>query len=217
MPLASRETRLIVFFFVLFVFFFVLFVLFGFLRLLSLFLPPGRVAGYAVLEVLDSFLQVFVLDFGRVVLVAIVTVIALDGLRVTGSAGVPSISVIYREGVGTGVLSWSPGIGAVTGSAVGAQPRMERRFRMAGRALLGGALEDPIGVTLGAIRPYVGTGEGEGGFGVVEGSLLPPIGCMTLGTILSETALVGVIGLVAGLTPGIYGLIPHLAVAIGAG
>ena len=64
-------------------------------------LAPGWVAAHAVLEVADSFLLMFTLHLGRIVLVAVVAGVRLErALVMADIAGdVGAAPVVEREGV----------------------------------------------------------------------------------------------------------------------
>jgi hypothetical protein len=112
----------------------------------------------------------------------------------------------------------TPGVGGVAGSAVHAEPiEMNVRLSVTGDTLLRGVLKDIVYVALVARHLDVGAGELESGQVVVKGGLLPTIGHVAPGTVLSQPSVVKVVLLVARLARRVYLLVAYLGVAVGAG
>ncbi len=75
---------------------------------------------------------------------------------------------------------------------------MVARFPVAGCAVGGRALIDPVAVTGATTDPGMRSGEREGGQVVVQGGALPAAGRVALGAVLAELPIVPVVGPVTG-------------------
>ena len=175
---------------------------------LVLFLLSGRVALHAVLEVADPLFQVVALDLGRVVLVALVASVGLQGQGMASPAGAaPFFAVVDGEGMGFVVTGRGPGCGVVAGGAVGTeQAAVKVGVGVAGEAVAGCPLEYVARVAAGTVDCHMGAGQRKAGQLVVEGCLWPVVGCVAGATVLPEPALVGVVGGMAGEAAGGGGL-----------
>lgn len=90
-------------------------------------------------------------------------------------------------------------------------------LRVTDDARLRGILKNIVYMALIARHLNMCTGQLELGQIVIEGGLLPTVGHVALGTVLSQPSIVGIILLMACRTRWVYFLVPHLAMAVGTG
>jgi len=154
----------------------------------------------AIGKIANTLFQVFRGDLIWVMLMATVTGVSLQVVRMTGLAGTAS-AMVQWEAMRLVELGRRPGLGIVAGGAVGGeQTGMEGRVGVAGDTLLGCALEYIVHMAFGAIHTGMCPGQLECSLGVVETGFLPIIWCVANATIYTKFTLVSVILGVAGIT-----------------
>ena len=127
------------------------------------------------------------------------TAVARQTIRVTGPAVPTGAFVIHIEGVPPVVPCRQPAAGAVAGCTVGPQDTgMVARLSVAGRAVRGRALVDPVPMTRCTADPGMGAREREASLTVVQRSSLPATGRVALRAGLTELPVVFVACLVTG-------------------
>jgi hypothetical protein len=154
----------------------------------------------AIGKIADALLQVFRGDLIWVMLMATVTSVSQQVVRMTGLAGTAS-AMVQWEAMRLVELGRRPGLGIMAGSAVGGeQTAMEGRVGVTGDTLLGCALEYIVHMALGAFHTGMCPGQLECSLGVVETGFLPIIWCVATATIYTKFPLVRVIFGMAGIT-----------------
>lgn len=128
------------------------------------------------------------------------TAVPRQGIRVTGPAVTTGVFVIHIEGMPPVVPCRKPSAGAVTGCTVGPQDTgMVARLSMAGRAIRGRTLVDPVPMTRAAADPGMRACEREGSLTVIQRGSLPATRRVALRAGLTELPTVFVVRLVAGI------------------
>lgn len=157
---------------------------------------------HAILEIGDAFLTMLTGNIRFVMLMASITGVGCVCARMTGCTGDgPLLAVIQREGMLAIERRGRPRVGAVAGSAVGAElPCVLDRFRVAGNTGGSCALEDTIDMALLALHVRVRARQREVGAVVVEGSAVPIRGGMAYSAVRAELTVMFIILFMAGIT-----------------
>jgi len=122
-----------------------------------------------------------------------------QGIRVTGPAVTTGVFVIHVELMPPVVRCRQPAASAVTGCAIRPQDAgVVTRLSMAGRAVRGRTLVDPVPMTRITAGPGMGAREREGSLTVVQRGSLPATGGVALRAGLTKLPVVFIVRLVTG-------------------
>lgn len=122
------------------------------------FIPCGVASG-AVLEVRNSFLAMFLLNFRRIVLVAGIAIIRDQAVRMADLAGIKStLAMIEGKSMRLVIESWHPGGCIMAGQTIDAkQSQMIIWLCVAGRTFLRGTTKDTIDMALSTRHSLMGS------------------------------------------------------------
>lgn len=163
-------------------------------------LTPVGVAFDAVLEVEDTLLTMLGGDSGGIMLVAAVTGVGSQAVRVTKRALIIRAFVIHGEGVFTIIGSRFPCAGRVTGGAFGAElTKMFGRFGVASHTFLWRSFIHAILMAGFAFHVCVRAIQFESGEVVIERGWRPAIGRVTSLTLRAVGKLMRIIRTVTGV------------------